>query len=247
MKSKIRQLNYEQLKSMVDSSNTWGDMFNQLNMRLAGGNIKTLRQVLQDNNLYEVFIKRSSEHRNNDLSNRRIKLRIPLNEILVENSNYKGTQKLKDRLIKEGLKQDKCECCGQEPVWNGNKLVLQLDHINGNHKDNRIENLRVICPNCHTQTETFCGKHNKVKKYYCKECGNSFGGFGSSGICRHCVALKQPRKVERPSIEQLTREIMESSYVAVGKKYGVSNNAIKKWIKNVSLSSNGQDTAPSRR
>ncbi len=63
---------------------------------------------------------------------------------------------LKKRILDEGLLKEECVLCGQNNLWNGMKLVLQLDHINGNNKDNRIENLRILCPNCHTQTETFC-------------------------------------------------------------------------------------------
>lgn len=52
----------------------------------------------------------------------------------------------------------RCSICGNTGEWNSKKLVLQLDHINGIHNDNRIENLRLLCPNCHSQTDTFCGK-----------------------------------------------------------------------------------------
>lgn len=81
-----------------------------------------------------------------------------LNEILVENSTYLNTQHLKERLLKEDLLEYKCAICGNVGVWNNQPLSLQLDHINGNHTDNRIENLRLLCPNCHTQTETFSCK-----------------------------------------------------------------------------------------
>ena len=81
-----------------------------------------------------------------------------LDEILVENSTYLNTQHLKERLLKEGLLEYKCAICGNVGVWNNQPLSLQLDHINGNHTDNRIENLRLLCPNCHTQTETFSRK-----------------------------------------------------------------------------------------
>lgn len=80
---------------------------------------------------------------------------IPLEQVLVEHSTYTNRQSLKRKLIKAGLKKNECEVCGNDPEWNGLPLVLQLDHINGVGDDNRIENLRIICPNCHTQTDTF--------------------------------------------------------------------------------------------
>ena len=81
-----------------------------------------------------------------------------LEEILVENSTYKNTSRLKERLINEKYLEYKCECCGNIGEWQGKPLALQLDHKNGNHQDNRIENLRLLCPNCHTQTETYGSK-----------------------------------------------------------------------------------------
>ena len=89
------------------------------------------------------------------------KSKLILNEIMVKNSKFYNTNRLKKRLIKEGLKEDKCEVCGQLPVWNGEHLVLQMDHINGDNTDNRMKNLRIICPNCHTQTDTFSCKTRK--------------------------------------------------------------------------------------
>ena len=80
-------------------------------------------------------------------------------EYLVENSVVQSF-KLKGRLIAEGLKQHKCECCGITE-WNGKPAPIELDHINGNHHDNRLENLRILCPNCHAQTDTYRGKNKK--------------------------------------------------------------------------------------
>lgn len=88
---------------------------------------------------------------------------IPLAKILVENSTYKSS-KLKRRCIEAGLLEDKCFECGNGPVWNKKPLVLQLDHINGVRSDNRIENLRILCPNCHTQTPTYAAKNRSNKK-----------------------------------------------------------------------------------
>lgn len=87
---------------------------------------------------------------------------IPLSMILLENSCYTNIARLKIRLLREGLLEPKCygEGCGLSE-WKGKPLALQLDHINGRKFDHRIENLRLLCPNCHSQTETSAGKNKR--------------------------------------------------------------------------------------
>lgn len=82
-----------------------------------------------------------------------------LEEILIENSPYGSRERLKKRILKAGLIEYKCEKCGNNGIWNGKKLVLQLEHKNGKHNDNRISNLCFLCPNCHSQTDTYAGKN----------------------------------------------------------------------------------------
>ncbi|MBP2370551.1 HNH endonuclease [Pseudonocardia parietis] len=79
----------------------------------------------------------------------------PLAEILVRDSPYTNTDHLRRRLIAAGLKEARCEVCGISE-WHGRPVPLHLDHVNGDHTDNRLENLRILCPNCHAQTETWC-------------------------------------------------------------------------------------------
>ena len=84
-----------------------------------------------------------------------------LDEILIPNSPYTNIERLKIRIIKAGLLKYECEGCGNQGEWNGRPLTLQLDHKNGEHSDHSLENLRFLCPNCHSQTETFSGKNAK--------------------------------------------------------------------------------------
>jgi hypothetical protein len=84
--------------------------------------------------------------------------KIPLNEILEGlHPNYQ-TNKLRIRLIKEGFKPDECEVCGIDK-WLGNKISLELDHIDGDKHNHKYDNLRIVCPNCHSQTSTYRGKN----------------------------------------------------------------------------------------
>lgn len=85
-----------------------------------------------------------------------------LANVLIEHSNYNRVR-LKKRLIEAQMLQNSCYVCNIANSWQGKELVLHLDHINGVKDDNRIENLRLLCPNCHSQTDTYCSK-NKAKK-----------------------------------------------------------------------------------
>ena len=82
-----------------------------------------------------------------------------IEEILVENSTYQS-YKLKKRLIAEGIKKSVCESCGQSE-WLEQPIPLELHHINGNNSDNRLENLRILCPNCHALTDSYRGKNKR--------------------------------------------------------------------------------------
>lgn len=150
-----------------------------------------------------------------------------INSILLENSSYPTTH-LKEKLYREGLKERKCELCGQEEMWKGKRMSLILDHINGINNDHRIENLRIVCPNCNATSETFKGRNIKkrAKVYYC-ECGETI--WKGSKKCSKCSNIDK-RKFERPDINILNENVKKFGYSKTGEIYGVSDNTIRKWI-----------------
>ena len=93
---------------------------------------------------------------------------------------------LKKYLFKFKLKENICEKCGLGEIWNGEKIVHQLDHINGNNLDNRLENIKLLCPNCHSQTDTFTGKKNKKNDFRCLDCNEKLERIYKTGYCKKC-------------------------------------------------------------
>jgi hypothetical protein len=122
-------------------------------------------------------------------------------------------------------------------------MALILDHINGIPDDHRLENLRVLCPNCAATLETHCGRKNKgaLGARACERCGASFHPKSArqmycSRTCgvrwdRRGRPIPGARRAERPPYEQLVAEIEAGGYCAVGRKYGVTDNAIRKWVR----------------
>jgi hypothetical protein len=207
-------------------------------MRAAGGNHKTIQKWAARWNIptdhFDAARVRARAMRRRGRT---------LEEMLVKGSHCKRSR-LKELLYQHGLKNRECELCGQNEMWRGKRMSLILDHVNGDATDNRIENLRIACANCAATFDTHCGK-NKNRKHpirACGECGIEFAPkYGQQGFCtigcakRNQGRVYQPRphlrRVERPPYGQLLREISESGYSAAGRKYGVSDNAVRKWVR----------------
>lgn len=151
------------LKPIVEESKSLTQVLRSLGLRAAGGNYSNIKKHIVrlklDTNHFtgRGWSKSYTEETNETVAKISKQQRIPDNEIFIENSRYNYRSGIKKRLLKMGWEY-KCSVCGISS-WQGKELSLQLDHINGIYNDNRFENLRFLCPNCHSQTNTFAGRN----------------------------------------------------------------------------------------
>lgn len=212
----------EQIENAVKSSDSYSEVLRKMEIPVQGNNTKTLKDKIEQYNIdISHFTFKKQYESIKDLKY------VPVDEYL-NNSKSIHSSKLKNKLIKEGLKENKCEICGISE-WNGKPIICQLHHINGDNTDNRLENLQILCPNCHSQTENYCGNSTKKKHYYCEDCGQEISRGAT--YCVKCLA-KHHRKVEdRPSKEELIELYKElKSLSAIGRKYNVTDKTISKWF-----------------
>lgn len=223
--------NISEIKNAVKESINFTEVLEKIGVPRQGNNGKTLKNILDSNNIdYSHFIGRARHYTTNY---------VEASEYLNSDKKIQAS-KLKEKLLKENLVDNECALCGISS-WNGKPLTLQLHHIDGNHNNNSFENLQLLCPNCHSQTDNYCGSANSNPiKYYCKDCGKEI--TKGAIYCTVC-SRKHTRKVEeRPSSEQLLLDFKElKSFVQIGDKYGVSDNAIRKWFKSYELPSSAKE------
>lgn len=225
-----------EVRAAVAAASCLTDALRRLGLRPAGGNFGTLRRLIDRFGLSTAHFDLRQARRNNYTAPM-----IPIEEILVEHSTY-SRKSLKRRLYELGLKRRECELCGQGEMWRGARMGLILDHINGVPDDNRLENLRIVCPNCAATFETHCARNWRRPRVErtCERCGEAFiTSRIEQRFCSRYCGTRAPRsgprprarKVERPPYAQLKAELTASSYCAVARRYGVTDNAVRKWMR----------------
>jgi len=151
----------EEFVKAVEENYSVASVLKSLGLKATGGNYKLFHHRCQESNLDTSHFTGQGhlKGKTHDWTKK-----IALEEILIESSKYTSTYHLKSRLLKAELLEYECSSCSISE-WQSKPLTLHLDHINGVNNDNRLENLRLLCPNCHSQTSTYCGKNkNKCDK-----------------------------------------------------------------------------------
>jgi hypothetical protein len=225
-------------RTAIARSRSFAEALRRLGMCASGNNWRTLKTYAIE--VWRIPVDHFDPHAASRAALERSRFAArPLADILIEGSPFSRSQ-LKRRLYEAGLKARRCELCGQDELWRGRRMSLILDHVNGVNDDNRLENLRIVCPNCAATLETHCGR-NVMRTRRCATCGAEFRPANSKQ--RHCShrcggrsdasrnAQKASRRVPRPPYEQLVAEVAEMGWRPVGRKYGVSDNAIRKWVR----------------
>lgn len=236
--SKFFKLGKEQLQKLFDAHSTYTDIINAVGYTSLSDNNKTLKEValyfsidLTTFNMNHAKHMKSSNRKGNLIDN------LSYSE-LIESTKTRST--IKRYIISKNLIPYVCSECGNDGIYNGKPLTLQLDHIDGNPINNNLENLRFLCPNCHTQTDTYAGRKINKPVNNCIVCNKQLDRYTKHGMCQDCyyeseIFLDMIRNNDRirrkkfeVSKEELEKLIEDYSFIKIGEMFGVSDTSIKK-------------------
>jgi 5-methylcytosine-specific restriction endonuclease McrA len=152
--SKVSKPTDVEFRKIVEQSSSYSEVLVSLGLVPKGGtSSKALKRRIEALSISTTHFKVRGEW---------AKTTHAMEDILVEDSSYTNMHRLKLRLVADGLIDYLCNECGNTGIWRNKPITLQLDHINGVSNDHRLTNLRFLCPNCHTQTETYSGRNKGV-------------------------------------------------------------------------------------
>lgn len=234
----------EQIEKAVSISKSWAEVCRILQIPPATGSQSHLTKKAKKLGInYSHFLGQSWN------KGRKFPESKPLEEYLIKNSTIKSAT-LRKKLIRKGIKEEKCEVCGITQ-WNNKPAPLELDHKNSDHWDNRIENLQVLCPNCHAQItierrSTPFGERTDLESVeakaiagsipvsgtkFCIPCGKEISRKATK--CKSCAIRNRGTKINWPTKNELTRRLQTQSYLSLAKELKVSDNAIRKHLKTI--------------
>lgn len=245
-KEEAFKLMEEQVIEILPKCNSINHVCSCLGLRGVEHYYNVIKVIIEKNNLDISHFGSLSKIKNTAYKND--------SEYFVENSKRNNASSLR-RLILSNNRDYKCEICGISE-WNDKPISLQLHHINGNNRDNRVENLQILCPNCHSQTETYARSKDKekiiktsidyseVEPYIpitekikiCEYCGKEFKtSKNNRKYCSHKCS-HDATKTHNPTKEELIEKFKAmGSFCGVSREYDVSDNAVRKWFRRFNL------------
>ena len=229
-KSIIYQLSDGEFIELVKKIKSYSELLSYFLLENKGNNHKTVKRRIKELNIdTSHFLTRLQSS-----SYSRRMTKDKLINYLTEKSNI-SRHHLKSYLIKYNLINYICNICKNDGNWNNKKLSLQLEHINGVSNDNRLENLCFLCPNCHSQTDTFAGKKLKTinKIQFCKQC-NNIKNLKYSSFCKECI-IKNFENQTNYSLENILKLISEIPITEICKKLNVSHKSLLKFFKKINI------------
>ena len=232
----------ELLEEIVSKATSWAQVCRSLGIKpMTGSQAFIKRRVIKLNIPYSHFLGQAWN------KGRIHGPRRPIEDYL-SNKYPISSDALKKRLIREGFKKRNCESCGASK-WLDGEIPIDLHHIDGNHFNNTLSNLEILCPNCHTFGDAKHRSEAKPPKIrasnpkgvkistICPQCG--LGMARKSRVCFKCYNLKK-RKVSWPSGKELKTMVWSHSVSAIARKFGVSDNAVAKWCKGYGINKPGR-------
>ena len=189
IKNKFNWSNNLFIDNIIKESLTKSEVMSKLGLCISGSNYRNLNKYISENN---SDISHFSTNKKRSKSSPVFKKKN-IYEYLKGKYKVNG-QTVKKKMIEQGICEDVCSMCNQGNVWNNNPLTLQLDHIDGDRNNNIIENFRILCPNCHTQTETYSGKNLKIDSE-CVVCYNVFYSKYKRLTCSNTCLNKLRNKI----------------------------------------------------
>lgn len=237
-RSKIYDYSKEDLQELLNTSNGYGDVLHKMGLNPKGGNPETLKKVIVEYKLDTTELDKNRRAVFSKCAKNTMDLRCKdISELLQKNVRY-SPYKLLHRLYKEGLKEKRCERC-KITEWEGEPISFHLHHKDGDRLNNELDNLQVLCPNCHSLTENFAGKATKKadsekKKYFCIDCGEEISSSGKR--CVKCAGRhKQNAEMKELTRDKLKDLIRTTPFTTIGKQFGVSDSTIRKHCKKFNL------------